>query len=268
MTAVSARTDMLAPAEFRVGRVFSRSIGILSRHFGKFFLLTAIATAPSLILLVIGLSSFKPTVGPTGVPNISGAMIAAVVGGGLLWVVLYLLSQAVVLYGAFQDMRGKPFSIGVSLKWGLARLLPIIGLSICMVVAIGIGSILLVVPGFIVLSMLYVSLPVCVVEKLGAFESMGRSAALTKGYRWRIFGIYLLLTLIVGIIGGVVQVAAGVVVHLAAVGAIGSIIAGVVNFAWNALAGAFQAVVAVVAYHDLRVMKEGVDVEQIAAVFD
>jgi hypothetical protein len=267
MAADSVRTDTLAPAEFRVGRVFSRSFGILSRHFVKFFLLTAIATAPSLILLVVGLSSFKPA-GPTGVPNISGAMIAAVFGGGLLWVVLYLLSQAVVLYGAFQDMRGKPFSIGVSLKWGLARLLPIIGLSICMVVAIGIGSLLLVIPGFIVLSMLYVSLPVCVVEKLGAFESMGRSAALTKGYRWRIFGIYLVLTLIVGIIGGVVQVVAGIVVHLAALGAIGAIVAGVVNFAWNALAGAFQAVVAVVAYHDLRVMKEGVDVEQIAAVFD
>jgi hypothetical protein len=37
---------------------------------------------------------------------------------------------------------------------------------------------------------------------------------------------------------------------------------------WNALWAAFFAVVNVVAYHDLRVAKEGVDTAQIAAVFE
>ena len=37
---------------------------------------------------------------------------------------------------------------------------------------------------------------------------------------------------------------------------------------WGALFGAFNAIMVVVTYHDLRVAKEGVDTDQIAAVFD
>jgi hypothetical protein len=39
-------------------------------------------------------------------------------------------------------------------------------------------------------------------------------------------------------------------------------------FFWNTLARAIESIVAVVAYHDLRVAKEGVDIEHIASVFD
>jgi hypothetical protein len=37
---------------------------------------------------------------------------------------------------------------------------------------------------------------------------------------------------------------------------------------WNGVWGAFYAISVVVTYHDLRVAKEGIDIEQIAAVFD
>jgi hypothetical protein len=37
---------------------------------------------------------------------------------------------------------------------------------------------------------------------------------------------------------------------------------------WSAVYSAFSAVLAVVAYHDLRVAQEGVDTDQIASVFD
>jgi hypothetical protein len=37
---------------------------------------------------------------------------------------------------------------------------------------------------------------------------------------------------------------------------------------WDALMGAYQSIVVAVAYHDLRVVKEGVDIEHIASVFD
>ena len=42
----------------------------------------------------------------------------------------------------------------------------------------------------------------------------------------------------------------------------------VVNLIWSAAWSAFYAIVIVVTYHDLRVAKEGVDTEQIAAVFE
>ena len=40
------------------------------------------------------------------------------------------------------------------------------------------------------------------------------------------------------------------------------------SLVWSALWGAFYAILAVVTYHDLRVAKEGLDTDQIAAVFD
>jgi hypothetical protein len=41
-----------------------------------------------------------------------------------------------------------------------------------------------------------------------------------------------------------------------------------VHAVWNGFWGALYAIFAVVTYHDLRVAKEGVDTEQIAAVFE
>jgi hypothetical protein len=37
---------------------------------------------------------------------------------------------------------------------------------------------------------------------------------------------------------------------------------------WTGIAAAFSAVVFTVTYYDLRVIKEGVDIDQVAAVFD
>ncbi len=48
--------------------------------------------------------------------------------------------------------------------------------------------------------MLYVAVPVCVIEKQGVIASLSRSRALTKGYRWQIFGLFLLV-MVIGFIG-------------------------------------------------------------------
>jgi hypothetical protein len=48
----------------------------------------------------------------------------------------------------------------------------------------------------------------------------------------------------------------------------GVLMAQIANFVWSALFGAFFSINFVVAYHDLRVAKEGIDTDRIAAVFD
>ncbi len=115
-------------------------------------------------------------------------------------------------------------------------------------------------PGLILFTMWFVAIPVCVVERLGPISSLGRSRRLTKGHRWKILGLLLLLYLI-GIItsiflGGTFTALGGT--PLAMIGAL----------IWSAIWGTFASVVIVVTYHDLRVAKEGIDTEQIIAVFD
>jgi hypothetical protein len=180
--------------------------------------------------------------------------------GLLLMMVLSVLSQAVVLYGAFQDMRGRPVRLAESLQVGLRRFFAIIGLGIAMSLIGGIASILFLIPGLILFTMWFVATPVCVVEKLGPLGSMGRSSRLTKGHRWKIFGLFLLLIIIS------VVVSQSLAVILAAVGGVTLALFGAVI--WGGVWGAFYAISVVVTYHDLRAAKEGTDIEQIAAVFD
>ncbi len=174
--------------------------------------------------------------------------------------VLGALSQATLLYGAFDDMRGRRVNLTESARIGLRRLFPVIGTALCAVLLAALAFIALIVPGLIVTTMLFVAMPACVVERLGPIKSMGRSARLTKGHRWRVFGIWVAAAIVNGIAESMLQGIA------AKVG--GTALAVAVTFAWSTAYYAFSAILAVVTYHDLRVAKEGVDTDQIASVFD
>jgi hypothetical protein len=236
-----------AEGDFRVGRVINRTFSVLSRNFLPFFCVTAITSLPSLLLLK----------NPATVDDLSQSWQPMLLGV-FLAIVLGVLSQAIVLYGAFQDMRGRPVNLLESFQVGLHRFFPIIGLAIVMTVLGMIGFMLLIIPGLILFTMWAVATPACVVEQLGPLRSMARSSQLTKGHRWKIFGLVLLLF------------AANFVVTIlldAVLGAVGgvSFIGGLI---WNGIWGAYYAIAAVVTYHELRVAKEGIDIEQIATVFD
>jgi hypothetical protein len=242
----------LALTDFRVGGVLNRTLSVLSRNFLTFFIVTTIAGLPTILL--------TQSMVTDGTNRSAAQLLGLLLLGGFLAIVLYTLSQAIVLYGAFQDMRGRPVSLTESLQVGLRRFFPIIGLAISVSFAAMVGLMLFIVPCFILLTMWFVATPACVVEQLGPFKSMGRSADLTKGHRWKIFGLMLLVFLISAVassmIGAISAVVGGPMLEL-----IASVI-------WNGIWGAFYAVAAVVTYHDLRVAKEGIDIEQIASVFD
>src|SRR5689334_6343929 len=116
-------TARFTESEFRVGRVLNRTSSVLSRNFLFFFVVTAVAQLPTLLL-------FKNT---DVNANASGAEVAMTLAlalvGLVLMVVLNMLSQAVVLYGAFQNMRGREVSLAESLQVGLRRFWPILGMG-------------------------------------------------------------------------------------------------------------------------------------------
>jgi hypothetical protein len=192
-------------------------------------------------------------------PDVGWLAAIGIFLGIVLFLSLNTIGEAVLLFGAFQVLRGQSIRVGEALQRAFARFFPLIGLGILWSVALMIGFLLLIVPGFILLCMWAVVVPACVVEGLGPIASMSRSAALTKGYRWKILGLLLLL----GIINAVGSKLIEVILGLAGdwLSSIGSLVWFV---AWNA----YWNCVLVMIYHDLRVAKEGVDTEQIASVFD
>jgi len=135
-----------------------------------------------------------------------------------------------------------------------------------------VGFLLLVVPGVIAVCGLAVSVPALVVESTSPTDAMGRSWDLTRGYRLRMFGLFVLIFLLILIpyvaIMGAVGVAAAVLGATGAKGLttvlilLGTVIAAIVQLLLSPL---YQAAL-VIAYYDLRVRKEGFDLELLASV--
>ena len=247
-----------APAQFRVGSSIGKALGVFSKGWWKFFVLALIPLAPYYAYDLLS--------APATLQDIARQQAA---GGAYFWglglrmavgTVLSALANATCLYGAYQLMRGRDFSIGDSLSNGLRRVASVAGTSVLTALAFIAGLALLLAPGFIVGAMFFVALPACVIEKLGPFASFGRSRALTKGSRWRLFGLILLTYLGLAVLAG-------------AFGGIGAWVGGVVGYKLGAMPAtvlftAFVSVLTTVVYHDLRVAKEGVDIETLAGVFD
>jgi hypothetical protein len=281
--------------DFRVGRVLNQSEAILRRNFLALFVIGAITYLPIPLFDLWFPASEQEDLISVGAASTGqvGLVLALLV---FVTIVLSLLSQSIILHVAFQDMRHRPASLVEALKVGLGRFVPLLLLGICigivmMLLLLGLGmvvlglsmaagmtmlvngsmvsllatTILAVVLGLvaamgILFARWFVAGAACVVDRRWPFSALGRSAQLTKGYRWRIFGLILLL------------LATGIVVSLVMnllLGPFGSTILTLLgSLAWSAVWGAFYAIVVAVAYHDLRVAKEGMDIEQIAAVFD
>src|SRR5262249_50734443 len=111
----------------------------------------------------------------------------------VLIVALSTFGQITIVHAAFQDVRRRPFRLTESLNVSWRRFLPIIGLSLIAGLLTVLAMFLLIVPGFILYTMWFVGFPVCVVERLGPWRSLRRSQELTKGHRWKILGLALLI---------------------------------------------------------------------------
>jgi hypothetical protein len=68
-------------------------------------------------------------------------------------------------------------------------ILPVIGIALVTCVAVVVGFICLIIPGLFLLTIWSMATPAAVFERLDIGRSLERSAKLTEGYRWYVFGI-------------------------------------------------------------------------------
>jgi magnesium-transporting ATPase (P-type) len=280
MTDISIAAAHVATNELRIGSVISRSGALLSRHLLKFFIVAVIAYSP--LLLIASMQTTEP-IEPS--EALSQALWASL--GVVLRVVLSQFCDAIILHAAFQDMRRRPVRLVESLNVGLSRFFPLVVIAFVQsflivlvmilvtilftlytilplggiaVVQMGLAILVVTIPGLILFTMWFVGLPACLVERLGPWTSLRRSRELTKGYRWKVIALALLLPVVDA---GRSKVIVPVLTDLAGpiAGLTGQLI-------WTGVTVAFTGIVFAVTYYDLRVIKEGVDIEQITAVFD
>lgn len=250
MTYAEAKMDAFSETDFRIGKVISKSLEVFFQNITLFTLVAATVSLPS-----IALTLMQQTDGPpTGAEAVQGVVAFVLI------IFLSPVATAIILHAAFQSMRGRPVQLGESISGGLSRFLPLLGVMVLFTLGIMAGAVLLLVPAFILMTMWYVAVPACVIEKTGPVRSLGRSRELTKGFRWKVFALFILIYL-VSMVGNTLLVLAA----NALTGTWGQVI---VQLVWQGLAGGLGSVLVAVTYYYLRVTKEGVDVDQIAAVFD
>ncbi len=238
-----------AITDFNIGGILGRGAEVLRRNLATFGTLSVLFMLPPFVsgqLMGFGF----------GVE--SGVSTIAITALVLLWVLLYFLLFATLTHGTICDLRGTPARIRESLSWGLGVLFPVIGITIDATIGAGLGAMLFLAPGLILMTMWWVAVPAAVIERTGVIASLRRSAELTRGYRWKVFGV------IVVIYFGQLVLDALTQLILAAA----PIFSMVVSFLITVLFTAYFAVVTAVCYHDLRVLKDGVGTDDIARVFD
>jgi len=228
-------------ANWTIGNVVSTAGAILFGHFGPFFGTAMVASLPTLVFDYLAPESYFHSI----VDLIVGQIVSVT-----------------LVYGSMQALRGRQVTVGECLSQGLKRLGAALGVAILSGIGIALGMIVLIVPGLILAAMWAVAIPAAVIEEKGVTASLSRSQELTSERRWRVFGAYLVAGLITVLGGAVIGGAAGV---LAGINSTAFLIA---VWAFVALSQAFTACVVATLYYYLRREKEGVDIDQIAAVFD
>ena len=262
-----------ADGNFRVGHVFRSALLVLQRNF---LLLALLGIIPKLPWILTEIGDIFPIITQIydSLQQTGFFVGAEYIGLGdvildVLEEILGAIADGSVVAIALQEIGGMRIDLREAFRGGLYCFLPLFVLGICL----DIGRIanffsdafaltpalrLIIFPPLsMLLTIWFVVTPACVAERLGVFRSMARSRTLTKGHRWRIFAVLLLLS----IVGQRLLKLATAIDH----DAIGTA-------AWYVIAvlyyNVFYLVVTIAAYFHLRVAAGGLDAERVATVFD
>lgn len=175
-------------------------------------------------------------------------------------VVLAFIVQGSIAYAVYQVMRGGAVNIADAVSRGTAALLPLVLTSFLATLGMTAGLMLFIIPGLVLMCVWFVAIPACVVEKTGPIASLRRSSFLTRGFRWRIFALVLLTSIL---ILALVSAATLLLLSLTGNHVIAMLVGGVIGMVPQAFASVLYAIV----YYDLRVIKEGVSLENLTSAF-
>lgn len=257
-----------APAgKLDIGDVIGQTFRVIGRNFVPFSIMS---------LLVSGVPSgavnaFQLRYMASGAAMFGPDRWAWGLTGFLIMLVTGIVVQATMIQGAVASLNGQKTRLTEGLANGLRLFLPLLGLGILMALALALGFVLLIVPGIMMALAWCVASPTLVIERTGVFAAFSRSAFLTRGNRWRIFGlfiVYVVISIMISILVGVVVMA----LAAAASGLDGAkammpftVVSNVIT---NTLSTMITATAVAVLYVDLRRLREGVGSESLASVFD
>jgi hypothetical protein len=231
-----------------LGQLVEDSWRLFRSNFGLFVTIALVVVVPAdVIVLGVGLGELwksyeaDPNVGPTALR------------AGLHLLVVQPLVTAACIAAVMSLGAGESPSAGLSLQRGFERWGAVLAAIILAGLAIIAGFIAFVIPGIWLAVSLYFASQAVVAENRSPMEALRRSRELVRGQWWRVFGIGIFFSVVIGVVSGAVttgfQGAADATDREVFV-LLGTMIADV-------LVIGFTAVASTLVFFDLRVRSEG-----------
>ncbi len=258
-----------------IGQILDRAFRLYRANFVRFLTIVAVIQVPvaliSMIIMLWVQSSARTVVETSSNgPQFNSTVIIATVVGGIVFALAVILAQflsnAALIKNVSASYTGGDVSVGQAYRLVLPRLLTIVLASILVTILVGLGLILLVVPGIIFMFWFTLTTQCIVVENISATRGMKRSKQLVKGNLGKVFGLSFVVALITYVatflftsVGRLICAALTEEQVMAR-----TVINQVFSTAANILVMPISAAAMILLYYDFRIRKEGFDLEMLA----
>lgn len=209
---------------------------------------------------------FENTNGDESNPAVFILGVIGIAVGGILSMLGQVLCRGALTRSVSESYLGNEITVGQAYRFVWPKFLTLIGAGILVVLVVYLGLLLLIVPGIIFGLWYALTTPAIVVENLKARKGMARSKALASGNLGKIFSVSFLIIVISWVVSIPFSFVGGFlgsilfsnnIMLMTFVNQLASIVGQV-------LAVPIGATAYILLYYDLRIRKEGFDLQMLA----
>jgi len=255
-----------------LGDILTAAFELYRANAAKLITIVAIVVIPlTFVLALLTQVAFKQNCDTSNVQTLqdvqdvvnrcTGGVGRSLFLGALGWFIAIAIQQLVlgaVTRGGAEATLGRQVDVNSSYRYAFSRLGGLIGLALLIGLVVGIGFILLIIPGIIFLVFLSVSVSAFIIERLGVTDAMSRSWKLVSGQWWHTLGVIVVAAIIAGVVNGI----------LTAIGGSNFFLYWVFSSIGQIITAPFVALVNVLLYLDLRARHEGLTSDRLASELD
>ncbi|MDR2443650.1 MAG: hypothetical protein LBE31_09040 [Deltaproteobacteria bacterium] len=276
-------TSVDPDGKIAIGEVLSATFNVFKDRFLQLYGFSFLGNVP----IIIGMLITGNAAPQSDISSISSGLAGVFGGFAIISALLNMCLQGSIAVCVFKVLRNEESNFSECLQKGLSRLGSLFCISLILIalltlyfvvgsLVIGIAiaakstfliailGVALVLFGLTLFLSVVVSIPACMIERAGAFESIKRSMQLTKGNRVTIFFILIIVFIILFIVSFVTALLS---IFFASGGIISTILE-IVTILINTIPTALSFVCFSVIYYELRSVKESFSIEDEADVFD
>ena len=190
--------------------------------------------------------------------------IVATLGVGLLGWIASQLATGASLKIVSDSYLGESPGWRESLRFATGKLGSLVWLTFINAFLVGLGFLACIIPGVYFGVAWSVAIPALLLEDYRGTKALSRSRRLVEGFWWRALGVVLITMILGAIVGAALQGVLVAIVTVVDSTVLDALAQAIGALASSALITPFSAAVTAVLYFDLRVRKEGFDLELLA----